>query len=288
MFTDRINNSVEEIKYGKDVSFLYNNFFGRIILKLIYNRFISNIIGIYMNSSLSKRRINKAIKKYNIDMSIFEKKEYKSFNEFFIRYKKELIFDMDKNHFVSPCDSKLTVIKLDEDTSFKVKGSIYNMKNIIDEDISKDYKNGYALIFRLEINNYHHYHFVDDGTIGKNKYIKGVLHTVQPIALGKYKVFHKNAREYTVLHTKNFGDIIQVEVGALSVGRITNNKNIKSFKKGEEKGYFEFGGSTVILFVKDKSVFIDKDILNNSKKEIETIVNCGEKIGIKYKVDKNK
>ena len=288
MFTDRINNSVEEIKYGKDVSFLYNNFFGRIILKLIYNRFISNIIGIYMNSSLSKGRINKAIKKYNIDMSIFEKKEYKSFNEFFIRYKKELIFDMDKNHFVSPCDSKLTVIKLDEDTSFKVKGSIYNMKNIINEDISKDYKNGYALIFRLEINNYHHYHFVDDGTIGKNKYIKGVLHTVQPIALGKYKVFHKNAREYTVLHTKNFGDIIQVEVGALSVGRITNNKNIKSFKKGEEKGYFEFGGSTVILFVKDKSVFIDKDILDNSKKEIETIVNCGEKIGIKYKVDKNK
>ncbi len=288
MFTDRINNSVEEIKYGKDVSFLYNNFFGRIILKLIHNRFVSNIIGLYMNSPLSKGMISSTIKKYNIDMDIFEKKEYKSFNDFFIRYKKELNIDLDKNHFISPSDSKLTVLKLSEDTSFKVKGSIYNMKNIIDEDISKDYKNGYALIFRLEINNYHHYHFVDDGTIGKNKYIKGVLHTVQPIALGKYKVFHKNAREYTVLHTKNFGDIIQVEVGALSVGRITNNKSIKSFKKGEEKGYFEFGGSTVILFVKDKSVIIDKDILDNSKKEIETIVNCGEKIGIKYKVDKNK
>ncbi len=67
------------------------------------------------------------------------------------------------------------------------------------------------------------------------------------------------------------------------VGKITNNKKIKSFHKGDEKGYFEFGGSTIILFVKDKEIIIDDDILLNSTLSKETMVSCGERIGIKYK-----
>lgn len=270
-----------ELVYSKSVRFLYKTVLGRIILKLINNHFVSDIVGCYMNSRLSKRRINKTIKNNNIDMMIYEEKNYKSFNDFFTRKKKDLDFDRNKNHFVSPADAKLMVVKLNKDTSFNVKDSIYDLKTIIEKDLSGEYENGYAFIFRLEITDYHRYHFIDDGTLDGYKYIKGKLNTVQPIAYEKDNVFHTNSREYTILHTKNFGNIIDIDVGAMMVGRITNNKEITSFKKGDEKGYFEFGGSTIILFVEENKVIVDDDILNNSEKGMETVVSCGEKIGIK-------
>lgn len=278
---DRKTKKEYELKYSKSVTFLYQNIFGRVVLKLLNNRLMANIVAKYMNSKLSIKRIQKTIKENKIDMNNFQQEDWPSFNAFFIRKKKNLNFDMDKNHFVSPCDSKLLAIKLNKDSMFDIKGSIYTLKDIIKEDLSKEYQNGYALIFRLEVGDYHRYHFIDDGTKEDYKFIKGCLHTVQPIAYNKYKIFHKNCREYTTLHTKDFGDILEVEVGAMMIGKITNNKSITSFKKGDEKGYFEFGGSTIILFVKDKQVILDNDILFNSSLGKETIVSCGEKIGIK-------
>ena len=278
---DRKTKQEKELVYDKSLLFLYHNFLGRVLLKILYLPFISKIVGKYMNSKLSIKRIDKTIKKYNIDMNLFEKKEYISFNDFFTRKKKNIDIDNNKNHFISPADSKLLVIKLNKDASFDIKNSIYNLRNIIDKDLTEEYRDGYALIFRLEVNDYHHYHFIDDGYLDEYKFIKGILHTVQPIAYEKYPVFHRNSREYTILHTENFGDIIEVDVGALLVGRITNNKNIKKYKKGDEKGYFEFGGSTIILFVKENMIEIDNDILINSTLGKETIVSCGERIGIK-------
>ena len=280
---DRKTKKEKEMVYSKGVIFLYKNVFGRIILKIIGNRFVSKIVGSYMNSSLSKRRINKTIKNNNINMDLYEKREFTSFNDFFTRHKKSLDFDMNKNHLISPCDSKLMAIKLNKKASFDIKGSRYTLKNIINEDLTKEYENGYALIFRLEVTDYHRYHFIDDGTREQYKYIKGKLHTVQPIAVERYRVFHQNAREYTILHTENFGDVVQVEVGAMMVGKIKNNHSIHKFHRGDEKGYFEFGGSTIILFFKDNKIIVDDDILFNSTLGKETIVSCGEKIGIKKK-----
>ena len=269
------------LQYSGSVIFLYTSIIGRVIIKLINNRFVSKVVGRYMNSKISTKRINKTIKENNIDMSLFEKKEYTSFNDFFTRKKKNLNFDTNKNHFVSPADAKVLAIKLNKNSSFDIKRSNYDLKTIIKEDLSDKYKDGYALIFRLEVSDYHRYHFIDDGTLDEYKYIKGRLNTVQPIAYNK-KIFHTNSREYTILHTKNFGDVVEVDVGALLVGKITNNKEIKKYKKGDEKGYFEFGGSTIILFIQDKKVTIDNDILLNSTLGKETIVSCGEKIGTKY------
>ena len=271
-----------ELKYSKSVKFLYQNLFGRVILKLLNNRLTANIVAKYMNSRLSIKRIDKVIRDNNIDMNLYEIEKWQSFNHFFLRKKKQLNFDMDKDHFVSPCDSKLLAIKLNKDATFDIKGSIYTLKDIVNKDLSKEYQNGYALIFRLEVTDYHHFHFIDDGTMDNYEFIRGCLHTVQPIAYSKYKIFHTNCREYTTLHTKQFGDVLEVEVGAMMIGKISNNKSIKSFKKGDEKGYFEFGGSTIILFVKDKQIILDNDILLNSSLGYETIVSCGEKIGTKF------
>lgn len=271
MYYDLKTDTYFNKKDSKSLKFLYNSFLGRCILKLLTNKFIANMYAKYMNSSLSKHKIKKFIKNNNIDINEYEEKEYKSFNDFFIRNIKNNKRKI-QDGLITVCDSKLSVYKISKDSKFYIKDSIYNVEELIQE--KSNYK--YALIFRLSVDDYHHYVFPDDGKVIRKKIINGILHTVQPIAFKKYKVFHENQREITFLDCKNLGNVCYIEVGAMFVGKIVN-KDIKEFKKGEEKGHFEFGGSTVILLI-EKDLNINKKILENSEKDIETIVKLGNKL----------
>ena len=180
---------------------------------------------------------------------------------------------------ISIADSKLLVYNISEDLKFKVKNAIYDIEDIVENlEIAKQYMDGYCMVFRLGVNDYHRYIYLDDGELVSNYRINGVLHTVRSIS-EKYHAFSRNSREVSVLKTKRMGDVVQVEVGALLVGTIKNNY-LSDFVKGEEKGCFEYGGSTSILLLKKDSVHIDKDIIEYSQKGIETKVSIGEKIGI--------
>lgn len=273
------------IESSKTLNFLYDNLLGRFILKIFICKFISNLIGIYMNSKLSIPKIKKFIKENNIDMNEYEKKKYISYNDFFTRkiISSKRPINKDKNILISPSDAKLLVYKINKDLTLKIKDSYYDINSLIEKNILSEYKDGYACIFRLSTDNYHRYCYIDDGTKEKNIYIKGKFHTVQPIALKNYNFFKTNSREYTILNTKSFGEVIDIDIGALGVGRIKNHHQKYTFVKGEEKGYFEFGGSTIVLLFKKDTIILDKDILNNSKDNIETIVKYGEKIGKKLK-----
>ncbi len=277
----------KEVVYENDanqtaVRILYNNFIGRTFLKLVLVKpGISKINGLRYSKKNSAKIIPKFIKKNNIDMSEYIEKDYTSFNDFFTRQIKpeKRPISEDKKALISCADSLLTVYRIDENLHFRVKGSLYSVFDLLkNNELAEKYNNGYCLIFRLTVRDYHHYCFIDDGTCDDEVKISGVLHTVNPIAGKKVKVYRENSREYTTLHTKNFGDVVQIEVGALMVGKIKNS-NIHSFKKGEEKGYFEFGGSTVILLFEENKVIIDSDIMQYSNLLIETRVKYGEKIG---------
>ena len=273
------------IESSKTLNFLYDNLFGRILLKLLTCKFVSTLIGIHMNSKLSIPKIKKYIKENNIDISIYENKKYISYNDFFTR---KIILsnrpiNKNKNILISPCDAKISVYKINKDLTLKIKDSYYDINSLVNNNIINEYIDGQACIFRLSTDNYHRYCYIDDGSKEKNIYIKGIFHTVQPISLNHYNFFKTNSREYTVLNTNNFGKVIDIDIGALGVGRIKNHHQNYSFKKGEEKGYFEFGGSTIVLLFKKDTITIDKDILDNSKDNIETIVKYGEKIGKKFK-----
>ncbi len=269
---------------NKSLSFLYKTIPGRACLKLLVKPSISKLAGKYMNTKLSTVHIKRFVKKNNIDLSEYVEKKFNSYNDFFTRkiLDGKRISNKDKNAFISPCDSKLSVYKIDVDSIFKIKDSYYKVKDLLDGNkIYKDYTDGLCLIFRLATNDYHRYCYIDKGYKEQNIYIPGEFHTVQPIALDKYNIYKRNAREYSVLHTENFDDVIQVEVGAMMIGRIVNLHNKYSFKKGEEKGYFEFGGSTIVLLVKKDVISIDQEIIENTKKGLETVVKYGEKIGEK-------
>ena len=272
MYYDFQKDAYIPAKESKLLKFLYNTIFGRIILKIATTKVVSNLYAKYMNSRLSTIKIKKFIKKNHIDMTEYVSKKYVSFNDFFMRkIKKDQRTISDG--LMAVCDSKLSVYKIDKNSKFKIKNSIYTIEELIGE--KKDYK--YCLIFRLEVDDYHHYVYPDNGKVISKKRIEGKLHTVQPIALKKYKVFHENSREVTFLECDNLGDVCYIEVGALMVGKIVNEDK-KKFKKGEEKGHFEFGGSTVILLI-NKDIKINDIIIENSKKDVESIVKLGQFIG---------
>lgn len=202
-------------------------------------------------------------------------KDYDCFRDFFIRKRK--IERTAAHELTAIADSKLLVYKIDENLRLDVKHSSYTLREIVKNEINlAPFKNGICLVFRLSISDCHRYHFIDGGKYIQRYRIKGLLHTVRPIS-AQYKVFSRNQREVSLLQTEQLGDVIQVEVGALLVGCIKNH-DTKKFAKLEEKGYFEYGGSTIIVLLQNK-VKIDADILENSNNGIETKVEIGERIG---------
>lgn len=274
---DRKNKKyITEEQYGEDkLNILYNTKVGRVLLKIVINPIFSKIYGLYKKSSLSKKEINKFIKKYHIDLSLYENKKYKSFNDFFTR---KLIKDnkYKANDFISPAESKVLVYKITKDLEVNIKGTTYRIKDLIKEELDESYINGNCLVFRLSMDNYHRYCYIENGEVIKQKRIKGQLHTVSSISKD-YKIYKENKRVVNFLKLDKLNNIIMIEVGALLVGDIINHDK-KYFKKGEEKGYFNIGGSTIVIITKD-NVKIDTDILNNSRKNIETLVKYQERIG---------
>ena len=266
------------------VRFLYSTVAGRALLKLLTKPVVSDIGGKFLDSPLSRLLIPGFIKKNNISLEGIEvpAKGFYSFNEFFKRRKKEVKFDKNRNHFINPCDGYLSVVELREDSSFKIKNSRYNLVSLLKDNVlAKEFQGGYALIYRLTPKHYHRYIFSDDGAVVRTKRIEGILHCVRPIALSVYPVFSENTREYAVINTDNFGKIIQMEIGALMVGKISNHKLKGRIAKGLEKGCFEFGGSTIVVLVKKDEIEFNPDILNKLKKRAEIPVSLGETVAVK-------
>ena len=268
----------DDSQYGsKGLDFLYNNLFGRIILKFISSHLCANLYLLYNKSRLSKRKISYFIHQYRL--KDVETDQFKSFAEFFSR-REERNLTLSKNTLISPADAKVLCYKINDRQLIIIKHSTSSIRDLTSFELS-EYAGGSCLVFRLAMDDYHRYCFVDSGKLVESKHIRGKLHTVRPIS-EKYRVFAQNDRVVNRLKTKHFGDIIQVEVGAMLVGRI-HNYNKKSFTKGEEKGFFELGGSTIVLLLK-KGIYIDKDIVAQSANGIETIVKYGEIIGGKENV----
>lgn len=237
--------------------FLYRTLPGRVLLKLLISPVIAKTGAAFLNSALSRPLIKNFIKKNKIDISRYEERPYKSYNDYFTRKQKVGITLPSTNpeSVNSPCDSRLSVYPISEKSVFEIKNSLYTVADLLEsEELAKRYAGGWCFIFRLSVDDYHRYSYLDSGACDPSVKIKGVLHTVQPIATERYNIYKKNAREYTIQHTERFGDICYVEVGALMIGKIKNHhRDAYVAKRSEEKGYFEYGGSTVVvLFEKDR------------------------------------
>jgi phosphatidylserine decarboxylase len=266
--------------------FLYTNleksFWKRLLLKILITKPISWLVNLYFYSPWSRQYALKIIERKKIDLNLFEKQKFNSYNDFFIRKYKELVIPKDNFAFISPCESKLSIYTITNKTMYCIKETNYSLVDLLQKArLAQEYQGGYLLIFRLEPHDYHRYLFIDEGFFQEPPYrIKGKLHTVNPIAFQNFDVFKTNTREYSILQTKNFGKIVQIEVGATLVGKIKNHP-LQTFSKGQEKGYFNTGGSTIIILVKKNVVAFDPRILKNTQKKNETQIPILTVIGHK-------
>lgn len=264
--------------------FLYKTIPGRLVLKVLTAKWVSDLAGFYLDSAHSKKLIAPFVRSNSIDLKDYEPCDYKCFNEFFCRkIRPELRpMDMDENHLMSPCDGLLSVYPIKDGVVMNIKQSKYSVKDLLqDAELAAEFDEGTCLVFRLCVNHYHRYHFAEAGKMLKEKKISGLLHTVRPIALRALPVFTENSREYAVYETKNFGKMVQMEVGAMLVGKIDNHPNMKSFERGQEKGRFLYGGSTVILMLQKDQVQFPDWFKESASPDLEIPVQMGQCLGYK-------
>jgi phosphatidylserine decarboxylase len=268
------------------LKWLYNSTSGKVALHLLVKRKIVSVAGgWFMDSRLSARRVQEFVTKNNINLNecqITEAKEFQTFNQFFCRKLKTGARPIGQN-IVSPADGKtLAFQSLNDVSSFFVKGVEFTVSNFLqDEKLAQKYNDGAMLIVRLAPADYHRFHFPADGKISESQPINGYYFSVSPLALKKsLEIFCQNKREYSILSTLNHGEILISEIGATMVGGITQTYISNSeIKKGNEKGYFSFGGSTLVLLFEKGKITFDKDLLQNTQKGLETAVKMGEDIG---------
>ncbi|KAL5564032.1 hypothetical protein UlMin_033779 [Ulmus minor] len=217
---------------------------------------------------------------------------FKTFNEFFVRELKpgaRPIACMERDDVaVCAADCRLMAFKTADDSlRFWIKGRKFSIKGLLGQEVCSDaFVNGSLVIFRLAPQDYHRFHVPVSGVVEKFVNIPGCLYTVNPIAVNsKYcNVFTQNKRVVSVISTAHFGKVAFVAIGATMVGSITFlKKEGDHVKKGEEFGYFSFGGSTVICVFEKDSIEIDEDLIANSCRSLETLVAVGMKLGVSKK-----
>ncbi len=274
----------EKVAGEKWLVWLYNNPIGEATLWVLAKRkLVSSIYGKMMDRTSSAKRIHPFIEDLDIDMSDAREQEFKNFNDFFTRklidYARPI--DTSFNVVVSPADGKILAYADPKNSDFIIKGFRFDVSSFLDNPfLAQKYFDGALLIIRLAPVDYHRFHFPVSGVLTTNKKIEGDYYSVNPFALRKKaEIFCLNKREYTILSNSLFGDVIMAEVGAAMVGSIVQTYKGSSVRKGEEKGYFKFGGSTVVLLFEKSKINIDKDLLINTAKGFETAVKMGERIG---------
>ncbi|KAM1135322.1 hypothetical protein EV2_045492 [Malus domestica] len=257
---------------------------------------ISEKQGRKMNSVESAKDIPKFVEFFKDQINLADVKHplehFKTFNEFFVRELKpgaRPIACMDRDDVaVCAADSRLMAFKsVDESLRFWIKGRKFSIHGLLGKDqCSSGFIDGSLVIFRLAPQDYHRFHFPVSGTIQKIVNIPGCLYTVNPIAVNsKYcNVFTENKRVVSIISTAEFGKVAFVAIGATMVGSVTfSKKEGDHIKKGEEFGYFSFGGSTVICVFEKDAIEVDEDLLSNSARSLETLVSVGMKLGVSKK-----
>lgn len=271
----------QDVQYGGGfLKKLYGTAPGRFLMPVVLSQPVSKIGGVFTDTFLSKGSIKGFIKKNNIDMDEYEDRKYKSLNDFFTRKIKleKRPMEEDENVFISPCDCKLSCYTIEEDNRILIKGNEYTVPVLCGQETDlRAFAGGSCLVFRLSVDDYHRYCFPDDGEVVGTRHIKGRLHTVCDIS-SDHKVFQENSRVVTNLNTKHFGDVVMVEIGALMVGRIVNHE-VKCFSRGQEKGYFRLGGSTIAVLVSKDRLALDEDILREISNGNEVKLRYRETIG---------
>ncbi|KAL0085359.1 phosphatidylserine decarboxylase-domain-containing protein [Phycomyces blakesleeanus] len=241
------------------------------------------------DAPISVREIPAFIKFHKIDMSevLQPLSSFNSFNEFFYRVLKPNSRPCDSpdnpDVAVSPADCRMMAFgTVDDATRLWIKGIEFSLSKLLDDPNAQiTFGGGSLAVFRLAPQDYHRFHSPVDGTITSIRYVAGQYYTVNPIAVRTtLDVFGENARAVVSIDSERFGKVSVVCVGAMMVGSIIITAKVgMKLSRTDELGYFAFGGSTLVVIWQKDVIELDKDLINNSKNTMETLVRVGNHIG---------
>jgi phosphatidylserine decarboxylase len=239
----------------------------------------------------SASQIESFINFHQLNMSeVLEPPEnFRNFNEFFYRKLKPgarpCSAPNDPNIIVSPADCRSVVFdRIEDATKIWIKGREFSVERLLGkaypEDVAR-YKNGALGIFRLAPQDYHRFHIPVDGVLGTPKTIEGEYYTVNPMAIrSALDVYGENVRVLVPIDSPTYGRVMAVCVGAMMVGStVITRHSGEQVARGEELGYFKFGGSTLVLLFESGTMNFDSDMVDNSKGALETLIRVGMSIG---------
>ncbi|MBS0623862.1 MAG: phosphatidylserine decarboxylase [Verrucomicrobia bacterium] len=246
---------------------------------------LSKFVGFLQRAKSSKKKILPFIQRYHVPIEEAQLSidQFASFNDFFIRKLKPEARPLSADSLVIPADGRyLLYPNMEEADGFLVKGDKFHLDKFLDnKDLAAKYRQGSLLIARLCPTDYHRFHFPCDCRPHSPVLINGWLHSVSPLAL-RHHIYRlaENKRVLTLLQSSHHGDILFCEVGATNVGSIHQTFTpYSNYKKGAEKGFFSFGGSTLILLFEKQSVAFSHDLIKNSSQHIETLCLIGQPLG---------
>jgi phosphatidylserine decarboxylase len=249
---------------------------------------LTRLLGWYADRPLSRGRIPRVIDQLAIDTTEFAEppESFASFNDFFIRRLKPDArpFAADPQIICSPADCRLLAFAaVNETTNFPVKGLAFNVSGLLgidpEAELAQEFAGATVVVCRLSPADYHRYHFPAAGRVIDEWRVGRKYDSVHPVALASgLPVFSHNIRHVWQLDLEPSGPAAFVEVGAFGVGRIVQTHQGRSFHKMDEKGYFAFGGSTIVLLFRAGTVKLDEDLLRNTRENSETLVRAGETI----------
>lgn len=296
-YIDRISRKKEEEKvYGAAaLNLLYGDdwmsrIFSPLLLQMLVKYpFFSSLYGKWQNSIFTKSKIPSFIRDFQLDPSEFleDVSAFNSFNDFFIRKLKPEARPIASGDHVAvmPADGRyLFYQELSKIDGFVVKGERFNLEHLLeDENLASHYSNGSMVMARLCPTDYHRFHFPCDCIPGDTRFINGWLYSVNPMAIRKdIQIFTKNKRTVCKLMTKDFGRILFMEIGATNVGSIHETYQPHVFQeKGAEKGFFSFGGSSLILLFEPGKIQFDADLLEVTRQGLEIKCLMGQKMGMR-------
>ncbi len=274
-----------KLLYGKNlfyrmISAVFLPLFSRVSL-------LSHLYGAFQKSSLSRRKVKPFIQAFHVDSSEFldSVDSYRSFNDFFIRRLKPECRPMTPGVDIAvlPADARYLVFPdIEAANGFWVKGKKFSLETLLrDKKLASRYGQGAMVIARLCPVDYHRFHFPLACVPGPARLINGPLYSVNPMALKRnIQILSENKRMITTLQTKNFGEVLFIEVGATYVGSIHQTYTPDApCEKGEEKGYFSFGGSCLILLFEPNTIVFDQDLIDASLKKREVRGLLGQSLG---------
>lgn len=248
---------------------------------------ISKCYGYLMDRPSSRKKIIPFIKEFGLDTEEFEKRpeDFTSFNDFFYRKLKPSArpIDGDSNHAIFPADGRHFGFQdISKVNGIFVKGQKFDLPTLIgSQELAQEYADGSLLLSRLCPTDYHRFHFPVQGTPGPTSMINGPLHSVNPLALRRnIRILFENRRTLTTIQSELFGQVLMIEIGAMCVGSIIQTYTAnRAIKKGAEKGFFRFGGSSAILIFKKGRIKLAEDLVEQSLQNRELYARIGDHLG---------